>query len=181
MWIEVKIMLSIIAMIFIAIVLSQILFLNMLYGFLLFVSIGMIVFGDILIGYQIKHNHLDVLMDPCPAGQEICILFDFSGNLDFQKVKKGPLGVRQFVKYKKEASIINNGDYQVRCINGNHGFIGHESYDKNVNLYKAEALDKLPGDNMEEIIDQLPLEPIKKPEKEEKDDDDIVDVEVVTK
>ena len=160
MWLEVKIMISIIAMVFIAIVLSQILFLNMLFGFLLFAAIAMIVFGDIIIGYQIKHNHLDVLIDPCPASQEICVLFDFGGHIDFIKTIKGPLGSRQFMRYKKEATIINDGKYQVRFINGNHGFVGHESYDKNVDLYKTEALDKLKGDNIEEIVDNLPMKKI---------------------
>ena len=161
MWVEVKIVLSIVAMCFIAIVLSQLIIVNLLYVFLLFAAIAMIVFGDLLIGYQIKHNHVDVLIDPCPASQEICILFDFSGNVDFIKTRKGPLGTRQFVKYKKEATIINDGKYQARFINGNHGFIGHESYDKNVDLYKAEALDKLEGDSMDEIIERLPMETMK--------------------
>lgn len=157
MWLEAKIMIGVIAMVFIAIVLSQILLANMLLGFLLFASIGMIVFGDMLIGYQIKHNHLDVIIDPCPASQEICVLFDFGGHIDFIRTTKGMLGTRQFVKYKKEATIINDGRYQVRFINGNHGFVGHESYDKNVDLYKAEALDKLKGDNIEEVVDNLPM------------------------
>ena len=158
MWLEAKLLLSIIAFVFIAIVLGNIILLNFMLGFLLLMGIGLMVMGDMLIGYQIKHNHVDILIDPCPPDQEVCVLFDFSGNLDFIRAKKGPLGVRQFVKYKKEASIINNGDYQVRCINGNRGFVGHESYDKNVNLYKAEALDKLEGDNIEEIMDNLPME-----------------------
>jgi len=165
MWLEAKIMINIIAMIFIAIVLSQILMLNMVFGFLLFASIFMIVFGDMLIGYQIKHNHLDVIMDPCPANQEICVLFDFGGHIDFIRTMKGMLGTRQFVKYKKEATIINDGRYQVRFINGNHGFVGHESYDKNVDLYKAEALDKSYGDNIEEIIDRLPMVNVNEQEK----------------
>lgn len=164
MWVEAKILISIVAMVFIAIVLSQILLVNMLYGFLLFTAIGMIVFGDMLISYQIKHNHLDILMDPCPAGWEICVLFDFGGNIDFVRTRKGPLGTRQFMRYKKEASVINDGRYQVRFINGNHGFVGHESYDKNIDIYKAEALDRLPGDNMEEIIDNLPMRNISEEE-----------------
>lgn len=170
MWLEAKILLSIVAMVFIAVVLSQVLVFNMLFAFLLIVAIALIIFGDVLIGYQIKHNHLDVVMDPCPAGWELCVLFDFGGNIDFIRTKKGALGTRQFVRYKKEATIINDGRYQVRFINGNHGFVGHESYDKNVDLHKTEALDKLDGDNMEEIIDKLPLEEIKpiKDEKEEK-------------
>lgn len=158
MWLEAKLVLSIVALICVSIVMSQIILLNFFLGFLLLMGIGMVIMGDMLISYQIKHNHVDVLIDPCPASHEVCVLFDFSGNLDFIRSKKGPLGVRQFVKYKKEASVINVGDYQLRCINGNHGFIGHESYDKNVNLYKAEALDKLEGDNIEEIMDNLPME-----------------------
>jgi len=157
MWLEAKVMLSMIAVIFIAIVLSQIILLNMLYGFLLIVGIGLVVFSDIIIGHQISRNHLNVLMDPMAPGYELCVLFDFSGNIDFLKVKKGPLSTREFVKYKKEANIINNGDFQIRCINGNHGFVGHEDYGRNVNLLKAEALDKLPGDNIKEIVDNLPM------------------------
>lgn len=161
MWLEAKILLSIVAMVFIAIVISQIVLLNIVFGFLLFIAIFVIVFGDIIIGYQIKHNHLDVLIDPCPSSQEICVLFDFSGNIDFVRCAKGPLGVRQFMRYKKEASVINDGRYQIKFINGNHGFVGHESYDKNVDMYKAEALDKLKGDTIEEIIDKLPMVNIK--------------------
>ena len=161
MWVEAKIMLSIIAMVFIAIVMSQIVLFNVLLGFLLFAAIGIIVLGDMLISYQIKHNHLDVLLDPCPASKELCVLFDFGGNLDFVRCDKGPLGTRQFVRYKKEATIINDGRYQVRFINGNHGFVGHESYDKNVDLYKTEALDKLEGDTLEDIINKLPMKPVK--------------------
>jgi len=154
-------------MAFIAIVLSQILLVDMIFGFLLFASIGMIIFGDILIGYQIKHNHLDVILDPCPPNQEICVLFDFGGHIDFIRTTKGALGTRQFVKYKKEATVINDGRYQVRFINGNHGFVGHESYDKNIDLHKAEALDKLEGDNIEEIIDKLPMVDITEEQKRE--------------
>lgn len=160
MWLEAKIILSMVAMIFISIVSTMVFHLNMLMFFLLFISIFLIIFGDILIGYQIKHNHLDVIMDPCPSSHEICVLFDFGGNIDFLRTRKGPLGTRQFLRYKKEASVINDGKYQVRFINGNHGFVGHEDYDKNVDLYKAEALDKLPGDNIEEIVDNLPTKEI---------------------
>jgi hypothetical protein len=162
MWLEAKMMLSGIAIIFIAIVLSQIILLNMLLGFLLIVGIGLVFFSEIIIGYQVSRNHVNVLMDPMPPGYELCVLFDFSGNIDFLKVKKGPLGTREFVKYKKEANIINKGDYQIRCINGNHGFIGHENYPENINLLKAEALDKLPGDDIKEIVDKLPMEKIDK-------------------
>ena len=162
MWLEAKIVISIFVVACIAIVMTSFMLIPeyFLLTFLCIVAIGLTIFGDLLIGYQIKHNHVDVLMDPIPSNQEVCALFDFSGNLDFVRCKKGPLGVREFVKYKKEASIINTGDYQIKCINGNHGFIGHESYDKNVNMYKAEALDKLKGDTMDEIMDNLPVVPV---------------------
>jgi len=156
MWLEAKLLITIVANVFIAIVFTQIFFLNLFLGFLLFVAIFLIVFGDIIIGYQIKHNHVDVVIDPCPSNQEICVLLDFGGHIDFLRTKKAPLGKREFVKYRKEASIINDGRYQLRFINGNHGFIGHESYEKNVDLVKAEALDKLEGDDLEEIFDKLP-------------------------
>jgi len=157
MWVEANIMISGIAAIFIAVVLSQIILWNMMLGVLLFFSIGMIIFSLLLISYQIKHNHLDVLMDPLPASQELCVLVDFAGNIDFQRTRKAPLGKREFVKYHKEASIINKGDFPIRCINGNHGFFGHESYDQNVNLLKAEALDKLEGDDIKEIVSNLDM------------------------
>lgn len=162
MWMEAKATLTVIGIIFVAIVLSQIILLNMLFGFLLIVSIGLFVFGDFLIGYQISRNHVNVLIDPISAGYELCVYLDFSGNIDFLKVKKGPLGKREFVKYKKEASIINNGDAQLRFINGNHGFLGHENYSRNVNIEKAEALDKLPGDDIKEAVKIIPMVPVKK-------------------
>lgn len=161
MWMEAKAILTVFGIIFIAIVLSQIILVNMLLGFLLFMSIGLFVFSDFLIGYQITRNHVNVLIDPLPSGYELCVYLDFSGNIDFLKVKKGPLGKREFVKYKKEASIINSGDAQLRFINGNHGFLGHENYSKNVNIEKAEALDKLPGDNIKEAVKIIPMVPVK--------------------
>jgi len=114
MWLELKILLSIFAMVFIAVVLSQVLVFNAVFAFILIAAIVMIFMGDVLIGYQIKHNHLDVLMDACPPGEEICVLFDFSGNIDFLRTRKGPLGTRQFVRYKKRLllSMMEN----IRCV-----------------------------------------------------------------
>lgn len=157
MWLEINALLGAVSIIFISIVLSQIILLNMMFGFLLIVGIFLIVFSNIIIGYQITRNHLNVLIDPVPPNHEVCVLFDFSGNIDFLVAKKAPLGKREFIKYKEEASVINNGDYQIRFINGNHGFIGHENYGQNVNLYKTEALGKMKGDDIKEIVDNLPL------------------------
>ena len=130
-------------MIFIAIVLSQILLLNMLLGFLLFAAIGLIVFSDLLIGYQIKHNHVDKIIDPCPAGKELTVLLTLTGMLDFEWSKKAPHGKREFVYNKTEASYINNGDYPIHTINGNYGCIVHESCDENINMHEAKAAEKI--------------------------------------
>jgi len=157
MYLEIKAVFSMIAMIMIAIVLSQILFINMIFGFLLIVAIGLIFMGDLIIGYQITRNHLKPLMDPIPANKELCILFTIGGMIDFVITRKRPLGKREFVYYSNlqrtmsEASVINDGSYPVRTINGNPGFIAHESYDMNVDLYKAKALEKCEGDDIKEI------------------------------
>ena len=164
MWVEVNCMFSAIAMIILGIIIAFTFWTSIFLAFLGFIVLAMVFMGTFLISYQIKHNHVDVLIDPCPANQEICVLFDYGGNVDFCKVKKGPLGVRQFMKYKKEASIINDGTYQLRFVNGNRGFVGHESYDINVNLKKAKALDKLPGKDIKEIVENLPTIPIAKKE-----------------
>jgi len=160
MILEVKIIFSSIACILSAIVMMFVLVESLFLAFLLIMVIGFIFIGDLIIGFFITKNHLTPLLDPMKASEEICILFDFGGNVDFIKTIKGPLGKREFVKYKKEASIINDGSYQIHTINGNHGFVGHESYERNVSLKKAQALDKLEGDDIKEIYDNLPKKKI---------------------
>ena len=64
MWLEVKTVLTVVSFVFIAIVLSQLILVNMLLSFLLFMVMGLYLFGDIVIGYQISHKHLNVLLDP---------------------------------------------------------------------------------------------------------------------
>ena len=157
MWLEAKIGINIIGWCMIAIVISQILFFNILFGFLLLAALFLGVFSDFLIGWMIKNNHADIIIDPNPSGTESVILCDFSGNVDFARVTKGPLGKREFVKYGKEASIIYRGRYPIRFPNGNHGFIGHEDYDLDVEPVKATLYDELKGDDIKEIVDNLPL------------------------
>lgn len=155
MWLELKIGIDIIAWILIAVVVSQILFLNVILSFLLLAGFFLTVFSDFLIGWIIKSSKVDILMDSNPSGYETCILCDFSGNVDFVQVKKGPQSKREFTKYGKEASIINRGRYPIRLPNGNFGFIGHEDLDLDVDLDECEALDKLPGDDIKEIVENL--------------------------
>ena len=156
MWLEAKAILSGIAVIMISIVLVAIIFQSFLFGFLLIVAIGLIVFSDILIGYQITRNHLRWLIDPLSPSEELCVLFDHSGNVDFVRTKKGPYSIRSFTRFGKPATLINTGSYQIRTHNGNKGFVGHEDYNVNVNPYECEVLDKLEGDDVIEIYDNLP-------------------------
>ena len=156
MWLEAKAILSSIAIIMVSVVLFMILFQNVLLGFLLIVAIGLIVFSDIIIGYQITRNHLRWLIDPLSPSEEICILFDHSGNVDFVRTKKGPYDTRQFTRYGKPATIVNTGSYQIRTHNGNKGFVGHEDYEMNVNPVECGALEQCDGDNVIEIYDNLP-------------------------
>lgn len=155
MWLEIKTVLTIVSFVFIGIVISQLLFLNILLSFLLFMAMGIYFFGDMVIGYQISRNHLNVLIDPTRPGEEVCVLYDFGGHIDFVKTVKDALGKRNFRRYKKDAAIINTGSYPLRFINGNPGFVGHESYDKNVDLYEAEALDKQEEDDVKEMFNRI--------------------------
>ena len=156
MWLEAKTVLTSISVIMTSIVLFMIVFQYALLGFLLIVSIGLIIFSDILIGYQITRNHLRWLIDPLRPSEELCILFDHSGNVDFVRTKKAPYGTRQFVRYGKPATLINTGSYQIRTHNGNKGFVGHEDYEMSVNLIECDALDKCEGDNIIDIYNNLP-------------------------
>jgi len=156
MWLELKEMFTVISIFLMMIVFFQTMSINILFPFLLLMSLLFIILGDILIGWKITKNHLIPLIDPVRPDEEVCVLFDFGGHMDFVKVRKGPFGKREFIRYHKNASIINSGDYKIKCINGNPGFIGHEDYDNNVNLYEAEALDKTPGKNIKEIYYNKP-------------------------
>lgn len=156
MWLEAMALMSSIACVMIGIVLSAILFVAPLFGFLLIVAITLVIFGNVIIGYQITRNHLKWLIDPLAPSEELCILFDHSGNVDFVRTVKGPHDTRQFLRYGKPATIINTGDYQVRTHNGNKGFVGHEDIEVNVNLIETEALDKTLGDDIKDIYYRLP-------------------------
>ena len=157
MYLEIKAIVSGIAVFLICVVIGYIILLNFMLGFLLLAAVFLIIFETMLIGYQISHNHLKILMDPCGANHEICIYCDMGGDIDFIKVLKGPYNTRKFVKYGKDGTIINKGSYPIRFINGNKGFIGHENFSEEVDLDEAEALDNLEGSNIKEIIDKQEL------------------------
>jgi len=151
MWLEAKAVFTLIAAVLMCAVMIWEMLVSPLIAILLMMALTFIILGDIMIGIKITNNHLQPLMDPNKPNEETCVYFDFAGNLDFIKTIKGSENTRKFVKYKQNATIINNGDYPIRTINGNRGFIGHENYDNNVNLEEAEALDKTDGEDIKEI------------------------------
>ena len=162
MFLEVKSLLTGVAIVMISFVMISIIFINMLLGFVLLMSIGLMFMGDMLIGYLITKNHLKWLIDPLGPNQELCVLFDHSGNMDFIRTHKQAFDTRSFTRYKKQATIINTGSFPIRTHNGNKGFVGHEDFDRNVDLLECEVLDKLPGDTIKDIYEGLPHEQLKK-------------------
>ena len=153
MWLEVKGMFTFIALSMFAFAIAFTLYTNFLVAFFIFLGIFFVVLGDLMLGWKITAYHLLPLLDPLPPNSELCVYLDFSGNVDFIVSKKDKEGTRRFVKYKKDATIINDGKYQIRTINGNHGFIGHEDYIFSVNVPKAKALEKAEGDDIKEIYE----------------------------
>lgn len=156
MWMEAKAMFSAISIIFIAIVLSQILHLNMLLAFLLMVSMGTIVIGDMVIG--IKTNDYKPLYDPTPRGWELMELQLLDGKTVFLNTCKGPHGKRSFRINNEDASVVNDGRGTFTLSNGNRGFRAHENYDGNIDPFRAKALEKISekvgGEDVKEMYHQ---------------------------
>ena len=164
MYLEIKAVISGIGFILICIVISQILFLNTLLGFLLFAAGFCFIFGDILIGIKIIHTNANYWFDPLPQGtHELCIMKTLSGLVDLIPVVKGVKGIRYGVLHKKKIAVLNEGTDQFHTRNGNLGFFAHENYDKNIKLLECKALEKLEGDDIKEIYHNLNGPSKKKP------------------
>lgn len=160
MYLEIKAVISGIAVIIIFFVISQILFVNSLLGFLLFMAAFAVIFGDIILGIKITNTRANYWYDPLPQGtQELCIIQTLSGLVDLMPVTKGVKGIRYGVLHKKKMAVLNEGDGQFYTRNGNLGFFAHENYDKNINLRECKALEKLDGDDVKEIYRNLKISP----------------------
>ena len=156
MYLEIKAVISGIAIIIIFIVISQIMFWSFLYGFLLIAAVGAFIFGDILIGIKITNTNSNLWYDPLPQGtHEICLMQTLSGLVDLLPMTKGVKGIRYGMLHKKKIAILNEGDCQFHTRNGNLGFFAHENYDKNINLRECKALEHLDGDDIKEIYRNL--------------------------
>ena len=151
MWMEAKAVIDVIAIIVICIVCSQIILFNMLLVFLCIVGIGLVVFGDILIGMKI--SDFRPIYDPTPQGWELMELQLIDGKTRFINTKKGAHGKRSFRIHGEDATVINDGDIDASFIlsNGNRGFRAHENFDRNVSPLRARALSEMSGSDVKEI------------------------------
>lgn len=100
------------------------------------------IFGDILIGWKIVNTDAVNILDPNGPNERTVDLHLIGGGRRILKGKKGKLGIIEFVYRGEEADVIDDGTYPIRYPNGNTGVIAHESYDKNVNLYKVKFLER---------------------------------------
>ena len=113
MYLEAKAVISGLAVIAIFFVISQILFVSVFLGFILFMAVFAFIFGDILLGIKITKKNANYWFDPLPQGtHEICILQTLSGLTDIIPVTKGVKGIRYGVLHKKKIAILNKGDGQ---------------------------------------------------------------------
>lgn len=149
MWMEVKAVISVIALVCVAVVCSQIILFNNLLGFLCIVTIFLIIFGDILIG--IKTSDFKPLYDPTPRGWELMELQLLDGKVRYINTLKGPHGKRSFRIHGEDATVINDGKASFLLVNGNRGFRAHENFDMNVDPFRAKALEQMPGADIKEM------------------------------
>ena len=149
MWMEVKVVVSAIGIIMMAIVCSQIILLNNLLGFLCIVAVCVVIFSDILIG--IKISDFKPLYDPTPHGWELMELQLLDGKVKYINTKKGPHGKRSFRIHQEDATVINVGEGGFTLSNGNRGFRAHENFDMSIDPHRAKALQKMPGANIKEM------------------------------
>lgn len=149
MWMEVKALISGIAVLMMAIVCSQLILFSPLLGFLCIVSIFLVIFSTILIG--MKTNDFKPLYDPTPRGWELMELQLLDGKTKFMNTQKGPHGKRSFRIHNEDATVINDGKASFTLSNGNRGFRAHENYDMNVDPHRAKALSLMPESGVKEM------------------------------
>ena len=105
--------------------------------------------------YKVWVNDAHLWIEPQIPGHELVLLKTIGGLMDLVDTVIGPFGTRFGVYHKKDICIINDGTSQFHTRSGSLGFVGHENYDKNINLLEAEALSRLPGEDIKEIRKNL--------------------------
>jgi hypothetical protein len=151
MWIELKATMTGLGCIFIVLGVLLPAFMLVLMG------IGILLFGDVLIGWIITSNELKPLMDKTPFGHELTVFQELGGGgkTHFINTKKDTLGQRKFRFHNKEAIAIIDGKGMGTMPNGNRFFFSHESYDKNIDPARCTVYAKLPGEDLKETYDIL--------------------------
>jgi len=162
MWLEIKAVITIISSFIIAILCG-------LSGNFVFILLGLMaistnIFGDILLGYKIVSTDGIHKLDPIGLDEKIVELHLLGGGVKLIKAKKGPLGKLLFSWKKQKSSVIDDGSYTLLYPNGNQAVIGHESYDKNINLMEAELLKQLFIENKVDNVKDLHTALLKKEE-----------------
>ena len=148
MLMEIKAVMTVISIIFIAIVISQIVMVEggLLLAVILFMAIGVHVFGDFIMGYFITRTHANRYMEKPPSNKEVTLLFTLTGLVDFVWTDKKPHGKREFSYNKKEASFINKGDAPIHLLSGATGCISHEDSDENLNMREVKYAEEISKD-----------------------------------
>lgn len=143
MWMEVKVLISGIGTIFIAIGLSQVILTQTFIGIIMILGMGVYFFGDFLIGWVITQTHAKYMMDKPPPGWETAVVLDINGSFDMAWAKKREYGKREFKHNGKNADCINEGKYSIHLPNGSIGFICHEKSEKTIDPMEVEYASKL--------------------------------------
>ena len=169
MWYEAKIVIGGIGVILIAIVISQIIFLNLFLSVILFFAIGLWVFADIVFGYVYHNGDAKKLVDKPPGNKTLGVVFNLNNMFSLEWAEKGPYGVRRWVANNKEASCIDLGDYPIHTKHGVLGFVAHEKSEKNVNLYNVEMAEQLNKEFKTDNIKEMYYQAIKQETKELKE------------
>ena len=149
---EAKATISGISIVMVCIVMGFIIFTNFLLGFLLIMSIGLMIFGDILIGMKIVD--FKPLFEPTPRNLELMELELLNGRMVFFNTTKGAYGKRSFRIHNEDATVINDGKSNFTLPNGNRGFRALENFDRNVDPHLAKALQQMEGADIKEIYYQ---------------------------
>ena len=134
---------TVVAILFISIVISQLLMASLLLAVILFMGIGMYVFGDFVMGYFITKAHAKYYMEKPPANKEVTLLYSLTGLVEFVWTDKHPYGKREFKYNGEDAAVINKGDYPIHLLSGATGFISHESCDENLNMKEAKYAEEI--------------------------------------
>jgi uncharacterized protein YneF (UPF0154 family) len=157
MWLEIKALLTVFGCVFILIggIMAA---LSITTVMLIFMGIGMFMFGDVIIGYQITSKEVKPQIDPTPPRQELTIFQEIGGKVHFINTTKAEMGIRKFRWHGKEASVINDGVGMFTMPNGNRGFFSHENYDKSISMILCKALEDISHvtntSNIKEIYDK---------------------------